>query len=271
MQRIPGSGESVGKAVASKAETSRKPPLRTRQPRTAAGYTPSMRNGDPVKELPLFPLDLVLFPEMLAPLHIFEDRYRKLVRLCLETGEPFGIVLATGADPETGAVRTAPIGCTARIVHHEPFPDGRSNIHVQGGRRFRIVDHHEAEPWRTGLVEFVDDELPTGNDTDELVAATDASLREYLELQLRRLGQDLGDIDLPDDPSSLGFTACCLLPVENPVKQELLALTDPDERLRRAVALLDDSNRALRNRPLPAAKSFAKIGLERFDRFRCRN
>jgi len=235
-----------------------------------------MESEDGVRELPLFPLDMVLFPEMLAPLHIFEDRYRKLVRRCLDNQEPFGIVLATGIDPETGSVRTAPIGCTAEIVHHEPLPDGRSNIHVQGGRRFRIVDQHESEPWRTGLVTFVDDE-PAPDDDDvgdgaiEWIDKTDAALREYLELQLRRLGQDLGDIDLPTDPSSLGFTACCLLPVENPVKQELLTLRDPVERLRRAEALLEDANRALRRNPPPAAKTFVKIDSRRFARFRCRN
>jgi len=104
-----------------------------------------------------------------------------------------------------------------------------------------------------------------------LVESTDTALREYLELQLKRLGQELGDIDLPDDPSLLSFTACCLLPVENPVKQELLALVDPVERLRRALELLEDSNRALRNRPPKARKTFTQIGLERFVRFRCRN
>jgi len=80
-----------------------------------------------------------------------------------------------------------------------------------------------------------------------------------------------GELSLPDDPGILGFTASCILPVENPVKQELLELLDPAERLRRAEALLSDANRLLHRRPASAPRVFDRIEVPRFTKFRCRN
>ena len=77
-----------------------------------------------VKELPLFPLDTVLFPHMQVPLHIFEERYRLMVNRCIESGAPFGILLATGIDPDAHTVTTAPIGCAVRVRKVERLEDG---------------------------------------------------------------------------------------------------------------------------------------------------
>ncbi|MFM7323041.1 MAG: LON peptidase substrate-binding domain-containing protein [Armatimonadota bacterium] len=233
-----------------------------------------MDEMDRVRSLPLFPLDLVLFPHMLVPLHIFEERYRQLVRRCTETGETFGIVLATGQDPDDAGpsgVRTAPVGCVARIVRCDLLPDGRYNLHVEGGDRFRIVDTHESEPYRTGLVMPFEDELVDPVDIPEEIGRMQDALSGFLKLQMERLGQEVGELSLPDDPGILGFTASCILPVENPVKQELLELRDPAERLRRAEALLADANRMLQRRPAPARKVFDRIDIPRFAKFRCRN
>lgn len=230
-----------------------------------------MESESRVRELPLFPLDMVLFPQMLVPLHIFEERYRLLIDRCAASGEPFGIVLVTGIDEETGQSRTARVGCTARVARVERLPDGRMNIQVAGEERFRLLDQHEAQPYRTGIVAPVHDAPRAARELEGAAEETREALREYLRLQMARLGQEVGEFSLPDDPEILSFTACCVLPVENPVKQELLETTDTRHRLERTGELLRDAVGALRRQPPPSRVVFAPIALERFDPYRCRN
>lgn len=185
------------------------------------------------QELPLFPLNLVLFPHMSIPLHIFEERYKEMINLCVEESLPFGIVLATGINPGTGETKTHKIGCTARISHVERMPDGKMNIEVVGEHRFRILDTHETRSYRTGLTEpLVDDPL-----TEELADIADLAdevqklLRDFLTRSLARMGQPVAEFRLPEEPGPLSFMASCVLPIENEEKQALLEETDTEERL----------------------------------------
>jgi hypothetical protein len=184
-----------------------------------------------VTELPLFPLDLVLFPHMLVPLHIFEERYKEMINRCVRESMPFGVVLATGANAATGRVDTSHIGCMARIARVERLPDGRMNIEVVGESRFRILDTHEAQAYRVGLTEPVGDDpadaaavIPLADDVQRL-------LRDFLMRSLAIIAQRLGDFDLPDEPEQLSFIAACVLPIENDAKQALLEATDTASRL----------------------------------------
>jgi Lon protease-like protein len=181
-------------------------------------------------EMPLFPLDLVLFPHMLIPLHIFEERYREMINQCVAESQPFGIVLATGTKPGTGETVTHEIGCTARIARVERMPDGRMNIEVVGERRFRILDTHESRSFRTGLTEPVVDE-PVSDDVTELADEVQSLLRDFLTRSLARMGQTVDDFTLPDDPGPLSFMAACVLPIDNEEKQALLEETDTEARL----------------------------------------
>ena len=129
--------------------------------------------------LPLFPLSAVLFPQMLMPLHIFEPRYRLLVRRCLDHQQPFVIVLIKpGA--EAGAVaEPREVGTTARIVGHSPLPDGRSYIVVRGERRFAIdTVLTDAEPYLVGRVRYLEDD--DGHDASDLADAAADAFNEYL-------------------------------------------------------------------------------------------
>jgi len=102
--------------------------------------------------IPLFPLDVVLFPTMQLPLHVFEPRYKVMVRRCLEEGIEFGIVLAT---KDT----IASIGCTARIVRKvKDYPDGRMDILTEGSSVFRLSEVLDEEQYHEGIVEYVADE-----------------------------------------------------------------------------------------------------------------
>src|SRR5436309_11281872 len=138
-------------------------------------------------ELGLFPLPIVLVPTERIPLHIFEPRYRELIEECVEEGEPFGLVLSTG----DGAVHE--IGTNAVVAQVlEVLDDGRMNIVVEGGERFRLLELTSGRSFTTGLVEPVEDEDEPPLEAD-VVRATEAfsELAEAAE----------SDVDLPDPAS----------------------------------------------------------------------
>ncbi len=184
------------------------------------------------QEMPLFPLDLVLFPHMAIPLHIFEERYKDMINLCVAESLPFGIVLASGVNPGTGRTSTHTIGCTARVVRVERFPDGKMNIEIVGERRFRILDTHETRAYRTALTEPVFDEpLEEDEEVVVLVGEVEKLLKDFLTRSLARIGQSIDSFTLPDEPVPISFTAACVLPIANEEKQALLEETDTAARL----------------------------------------
>lgn len=182
--------------------------------------------------LPLFPLQLVLLPGELLPLHIFEPRYREMIAHCRETGEPFGMVvrLADGV---------ASLGCTARLVAVvEEFPDGRSSIVVRGEAPFRVdellpPDDPIAEAL-AARVGYLDDDPwePDG----AAVARVEGLLLRILSL----LGEDAvlpePDPDAVAVTSSAAYRLAGRLQLELGVKQLLLGSRDESQRL----ALLAD-------------------------------
>src|SRR5579884_4466708 len=107
-------------------------------------------------ELPLFPLDVVLFPGTALPLHIFEPRYRQMIADCVREELPIGIVLARA---ESTFMREEPhaIGTMAEIRDLDRLEDGRLNIIAMGTHRFRILSQHRKKPYLSGLVEFYED------------------------------------------------------------------------------------------------------------------
>ena len=230
----------------------------------------SLTPGERVRELPLFPLPLVLFPNMMLPLHIFEERYKSLVNLCLEGGRRFGIVLAGEQNETTGEARTARIGCAARIVRVERLPDGRMNIEVLGEERFRILDSHENQPFRTGVVEDFAD-APT--DSTRLAGLRDEVqelLSEFLRLHLRRMRRE-ATFALPDDPTTLSFMASCVLPIDNRSKQTLLEFSDTALRLGATRDILDAEVGRLSREPEPRTAEWTPLTDEFLARYRCNN
>lgn len=235
-----------------------------------------MSGGNPsqgqIAEIPLFPLDLVLFPCMPQSLHIFEERYKEMINLCVRESLPFGIVLATGIDEVSGKVSTSPIGCTARIARVERLPDGCMNIEVVGERRFRILDTHEQMPYRVGLTETVDDEFADADAVVPLADEVQKLLRDYLTRTLALHGQSAGEFELPDEPEQLSFAASWVLPVENEDKQDLLDSTDTTKRLATArEILLREVTRLRRAAESTTQIVFSPIDTERFAPYICAN
>ena len=170
-------------------------------------------------ELPIFELPVVLLPGELMPLHIFEERYKRMIGHCLEASEPFGIVYRDS----DGARR---IGCEARVTEVlEQFDDGRMDIVVTGGRPFRVLDRFEASGFPAGEVEPIDlagDRGPAGEEAD---IARDA----FAELVERVSGEPADREELAEE-DSYGIASRVELPAET--KQRLLELRSEPERMR---------------------------------------
>jgi Lon protease-like protein len=188
----------------------------------------------------LFPLPLVLFPRAPLPLHIFEPRYRQLLADCLQRDGQFGIIRR----PEGAAERDiAPgtVGCLARVESAQELPDGRSNVLVLGGDRFRFVRFvPDAAPYYVGEITSYDDEA-------EPVTVL-VPLADRLRTLFQRVGQSARTIaddasplpDLPDEPADVSFAVAQYIDLDLEVKQELLASRSAAARLRQLTALLDE-------------------------------
>ena len=196
--------------------------------------------------LPLFPLNTVLVPGLVLPLHVFEPRYRQLVEALLdepdEEAREFGIVaVRDGRSVEgEGLAALYPVGTATVLREAQRLADGRYDIVTTGTRRFRVLDIDTSQPLVRADVEFLDD---VSDPLDAVVAARAArSFRDYRSaLGGRVLGGDVDDDDedeLPDDPTVLGYliTAAMVLPAAE--RQSLLAADTTGDRLRMARRLL---------------------------------
>jgi Lon protease-like protein len=193
-----------------------------------------------VSELPLFPLPLVLFPGVPLPLHIFEERYRRMLADVRAGNNLFGLSYfdlntATNTRPPVGH-----IGCAAEVVEAQLLPDGRSNILTVGLVRYRVAEYVEmGEPYLVGRIEFFADE----REDDEML---DESARRVAELftriarSVRALNDDRAGLpDLPDaEPERLSFLVAAAMELDAEAKQSLLELRSTAERLERISNLL---------------------------------
>ena len=197
-----------------------------------------------VRELPLFPLpDVVLFPQEVLPLHIFEPRYRMILRTVTADDRRFGVVRW---DPQEK--RMAEVGCCAEVVHCQSQDDDRSNIVTMGQQRFRVLDIVRDSPFRIGMVSWIEDQ-PNGDhsDLETLKNHVTLALKDVVELTGKLIGKPASlPSDLPDLPRELSFWIGAHLggPVADH-QQLLLELTDTGERLQREFDLLDQTRRQL--------------------------
>jgi len=176
--------------------------------------------ADSEELLGLFPLGLVLLPGEVIPLHIFEERYRKLIGERLDEGE-FGVVLA-----EDDGIREA--GCTARVTQLiERLDDGRMNILVHGGRRFRVIEVREPDDpeadYLRALVDYFEDVQPEA--ADEIRSAVLDVFHRMLVLM---------DVETPREPAGegpLSFRVAAAVDFGAPLKQQLLESQSEEQRL----------------------------------------
>jgi Lon protease-like protein len=167
-------------------------------------------------ELGLFPLGIVLLPTEQLPLHIFEERYKELIGECLDEDGEFGLVYA-----DDDGLRD--LGTRARVVEVlTRFEDGRLNILVEGGERFRLTELTDGRSFNTGLVLAIDD----ADDPAE-PPAIDEAMRLFGALR-----EVTGSAVDPPDPSSAHLSFALAAKVELPADAKLALLAETSERQR---------------------------------------
>ena len=183
-------------------------------------------------EIGLFPLALVLAPTERVPLHVFEPRYKELIGECIADADQFGVLL----EDDEGRRDIGTLAEVREVVHI--FDDGRMNILVEGGDRFRVTEWTEGRPYPTAHVERLEDD-----DT----ASPDAQAAEAALTLFRQLAEVAdADIDEPDGASgSLAFEIAAHVDFGTLPKQELLELLSERDRLRRLTELLEHAVAAM--------------------------
>lgn len=186
--------------------------------------------------LPLFPLpNVVLFPGIPLPLHVFEPRYRKMVADALEAHRTIGMaLLRPGHEADyLGRPPIYPIGCAGLIQRHERLADGRYNVLLHGRRRFRVLEEHEGEPYRLASIEPLDD--LRGD-----VTSLDATRGELVAALGRLVGESPFVVVDSDAPVELVVNGLAqgldLPPIE---RQSLLECDTLEARARRLLELLE--------------------------------
>ena len=212
-------------------------------------------------QLPIFPLNTVVFPGVTVPLHVFEERYRALVHHLLtisdKTQRLFGVVaIREGYEVGSHDVQSVHrVGCVVQMTSVEPYADGRFDIEVVGRHRLRLDALDTSGTYLVGDVETVEEakvDTPTGLQEAEKTRATFEEYRRRLS-ELR--GDDVLDGDLPRDPEFLSYAlaATCLLTLQE--RQELLEAANPLDRLVMLRHALREEMRAMTAVPsLPATE-----------------
>ena len=185
----------------------------------------------PPKQIPVFPLGLVLLPGMALPLHIFEERYKIMINESLERNEPFGIVYFDGE-------KIYKVGCTARIVEIlKQYDDGRMDIMVLGVRRFYMDQTDDSRPCLVSDVIYIDDlEEPAGAE-DQALSQKAADLLRVLD----QLPGYAGESDRFDerDLKRLSFMVPGIEGFTPEERQHFLEMTSVRERLEKGLKVLE--------------------------------
>ena len=185
-------------------------------------------------QLPLFPLHTVLFPGRPLPLHLFEQRYRDMLRDCLAADRRFGVVAIRSGQEAGGAADLFDIGTVAEIEHVEHLPDGRANIVTRGTDRFRINAMVSGTPYLCAETEPLAEDPPTADD-----GGLAGQLRHMLVLYLAKLGAPGQMLErVPTAPQALAWLAASTLQVELPELQRLLELDNCSDRLSETLRVL---------------------------------
>jgi uncharacterized protein len=210
-------------------------------------------------ELPLFPLQTVLYPGLPIPLHVFEDRYRRMFKRVLDGDHRFGVVaIVRGRDVDTGATYH-PVGCVAEVTEVGRHADGRLDVVARGASRFQIDGVAQPAPYIVAVVR----ELPetTGEGAEQRALKAGRLFTRYVTTLLRVAGQEAEPVDIPDDPVAASYLVAAGLQVDLADKQRLLTIPSAAERLaaeatmlRRELILLEHFRVA---GPAPAATPFS--------------
>ena len=196
-------------------------------------------------ELPLFPLNSVLFPGATLPLHIFEERYKLMIGRCLQSGSPFGVLLIRSGNEVGEATEPFEVGTTARIVRVQHLDEGRMNLVCLGERRFRLLRKLRETPYLVGEVEPLDSTDIEGEDVAELAETVAALFAEYYRIYLAVSNQWARQIGMPGGAAELADFVGSRLAVSPWTKQRLLEELSVRRRLDMELETLSDAIREM--------------------------
>jgi uncharacterized protein len=194
------------------------------------------------ERLPLFPLGTVLFPGMLLPLHIFEDRYKQLMGDLLDGPEPRRLgVIAIKKGRETGIEGVSSlyeVGCTATLRETEENDDGGFEVVAVGTQRFRLESLDESRPYLQGEVEFLAEDAGDSAAAGRAAQLAAAAFQAYLDVLTARGLAQVSVPDLPEEPLLLSYLIAASMIIDLPDRQGLLAEPDSVSRLAAERAML---------------------------------
>ena len=203
-----------------------------------------------METLPLFPLGTVLCPGLVLPLHIFEDRYKQLIRDLLDTGEPrrFGVIaIREGRETGIGGVSALhDVGCTATLRDVTEGDDGQYDIVTVGTDRFKLQALGEPRPYLTGEIELLGETVGDEAAAALTAAAVQRAFRGYLNVLADRGSATISVPDLPDEPILLSYLVAASMIIDLNDRQGLLAQPDAVRRLSAERTLLARETAILR-------------------------
>lgn len=196
-------------------------------------------------ELPLFPLNTVLFPGALLPLHIFEERYKQMIARCIDEQRPFGVLLIRRGDEAGETAEPFDIGTTAHIARIDELEEGKMDLVCLGGKRFRTVRLVSEEPYLTGEIEFLSSTSTDDPKAKELSDDAGSLFAEYVRLYLAISNQWARSVEMPGEPDGLADFIGARLGVAPQVKQRLLEELSARTRLALEVQILGEAIREM--------------------------
>lgn len=198
-----------------------------------------MKVDSEVRSISIFPLNLVLFPGSDLPLHIFEDKYKKMFSDLLESGEDFGVVRKQGHGD------LANIGCTARIVQVQESKKGRLNVITRGVERFELLEVVQSNPYIRARIKQLPDARSSRKDkriSEELKTVLDDMIR----LSAKVTGQNVEVSEVwPDNPLELSYLVPATFYGSPEAQQLLLEMDSTYERLENELTLMEEARRHL--------------------------
>lgn len=200
-----------------------------------------------IDRLPIFPLPLVLLPNEIVPLHIFEERYRQMLKDVEEGRRLFGVSLFEPPHELVDRPETGTVGCVAEVREAETLPDGRSNIVTVGVVRYRVLDYLEtSDPYLVARVEFFEDAADDAAVLEPLTDAVFAMFERMAQAAFKLGGSRSQPPELKrSDPESLSFLITAAFNFENEKKYSLLETTSTIDRLQQLKTILTPTLRQL--------------------------
>jgi len=196
-------------------------------------------------ELPLFPLNTVLFPGAMLPLHIFEERYKLMIASCIEERRPFGVLLIREGWEVGATAEPFEVGTTAHIARVDELEEGKMDLVCLGGKRFRTVRLVSEDPYLTGEVEFLSSTSTDDPKAKELSDDAGSLFAEYVRLYLAISNQWARSVEMPGEPDGLADFIGARLGVAPQVKQRLLEELSARTRLAIEVQILGEAIREM--------------------------